>query len=153
MDLASVVISRRGYVVIEWPLSCRYWKDAAVINLLSIPIWHETVFNGCAFGLRLTTGIHAGKYMAKPWKIMSTISALTACVGRKCPGGPGHVHVKTQGSYTPKSARYPQELSDESVRGVLIICISRHKDHTLQNLLVTHSNCLMSYISVSQSFH
>ena len=60
VELAIVVLQRLGRLAIEWPLSCRCWKTRAVKQLLSLPIWFDARIAGCAYGLTVPSGCHAG---------------------------------------------------------------------------------------------
>ena len=99
LDLSSFVLRRGGHLVIEWPTSCRYWHEPLTLRVLAIPIWHQVNLTGCAYGLQVLSGVHEGKFLAKPWRFMTTMQNMSAHIGFTCPGGSMHVHAKAH-SYT-----------------------------------------------------
>ncbi len=65
--LATAVIKREGVVVIEWPSSCRYWKDPRVQKFLRQHMFNKTHIHGCAYGLTAPCGTP----IKKPWTLAS----------------------------------------------------------------------------------
>ena len=113
VKIALEVLKRGGHLAIEWPLTCKCWNDPVVCQLLAVPIWHDTRFSGCAYGL--TVGQEEKgtlRYLAKPWRVMSTMPSLSQYLGRKCPGGHGHYHSPSQGRNAIISGRYPRAMCD-----------------------------------------
>ena len=66
LHVAQTVHDRRGHITIEWPSNNRYWRRPEVQRLLSIPMaWQDFVAVGCAHGLKVPSGEHAGKFIEK----------------------------------------------------------------------------------------
>ena len=61
----------------EWPLSRRYWKYPMIAELFSQLTRFDARLNGCAYGFQVRGGVRDGKFLAKPWRVMSTIPHLT----------------------------------------------------------------------------
>ncbi len=54
--LAEEVIRRKGFVAIEWPSACSYWKDPRVRMFLLKHGFTKIQIHGCAYGLRAPCG-------------------------------------------------------------------------------------------------
>ena len=78
IKLAQAVMLRRGCVAIEWPVSRRYWTLPSVGDFLDRLEFFDARVKGCAYGMRVSEGAHCGKYLAKDWKVMSTIPCMPA---------------------------------------------------------------------------
>ena len=109
--LAEAVVNRSGYMVLEWPASCRYWKHPRVRALLGLePLaWHSMKVKACAHGQRIATGKHKGKALTKVWRLESTMPDLASAMSLPCPGD--HEHVATVGSLTLGSGKYPAGMA------------------------------------------
>ena len=104
--LIDCVLVKCGHVCIEWPLTCAYWKLSVIEKLLESPLRLQSFYlHGCAYGLKVESGVHEGKFLQKPWKIITTMPDLESILSRKCPKN--HEHIGIHGNLTAGSSRYP----------------------------------------------
>ena len=76
----------RGLVCFEWPKQCIYWKDPQVIRFFSEQDMGKVTLDGCAYGLKSSKG----KFMRKPWVIVSNSPIVLGGLYRKCSGDHEH---------------------------------------------------------------
>ena len=63
VPIAEAVHNAGGTMTIEWPRSCRYWKEPFVIAFMARYGLVPAYFDGCAFNLN---SIVTGKSIKKP---------------------------------------------------------------------------------------
>jgi hypothetical protein len=100
-------------ILFEWPRCCRYWKIPKVERFIRKHRLTTAEFDGCAFGLRSSIKREEGKYLKKPWRIVTNIPAIQeALAGRLCPGtSDTHVHAVTCGKDAKHSQYYTRSLA------------------------------------------
>ena len=70
--VAEAVLQKEGVVVIEWPTSCRYWKDPRVQRFLHENGFDKAQIHGCAYRLAAPCGAP----VKKPWALASNDAAI-----------------------------------------------------------------------------
>jgi len=95
--VAQVVVQRGGHRIIEWPVSCRYWREPRVADLPAISQlgWTDMRAKACAHAQRISVGIHEGKAFAKTWRLLSTMVGPKEAAEIPCLND--HEHVRTEG--------------------------------------------------------
>ena len=71
LPLARLVVERGGSIAWELPRGCWLWHHPKVESVLSESSLHCAAFDGCAFGLKATSGSNTGRPIMKPWAICS----------------------------------------------------------------------------------
>ena len=75
--ISQLVLERGGSMSLEWPSTCSYWKFPQVTRLLESNLpWSIFKVPGCAHGLKVKKGTHASKYLAKSWRVATTVPGL-----------------------------------------------------------------------------
>ena len=109
------ILRKGGHFYYEWPHSCQGWHipELGHLRQQAQKMGHdilEVVFEGCAFGLRDSSGEY---FLRKKWRVLTNDPGLPA-VARRCPfqgrDGPGHQHKTVQGAETARSAFYPPRM-------------------------------------------
>jgi len=106
--VAREIRAQGGYIAVEWPRSCNYWRDmqyqrfAMEFGLLSV------YFDGCMFGLVGRRGKAKGIPIRKPWRVDTDSPVLQQCLFRICDGK--HVHTPCAGSETKATEGYTDQL-------------------------------------------
>ena len=113
LGVASAVLLKGGHLTLEWPSRCRYWKQPGVTALLAVDelAWSDFRVRACAHGQLIESGKDKGKALTKVWRIASTIPGLDKALGLPCPGN--HEHVRTSGSNTLHSGKYPAGMAEK----------------------------------------
>jgi hypothetical protein len=101
-------------ILFEWPKCCRYWRLPRVDQFVRRYGLSTVEFDGCAFGLRSCIKREEGKFLRKPWRIVTNIPAVQeALKGHKCPGiSTDHVHATTCGKNAKHSQYYTRQLAE-----------------------------------------
>jgi hypothetical protein len=115
VEVLLAIAKKGGHFYYEWPHSCQGWHIPELRHLrrqaqkLQLEFF-EVVFEGCAFGLRDSSG---QLFLRKRWRVMTNDPGLAA-VARRCPfqgrDGPAHQHKTIDGAETARSAFYPPQL-------------------------------------------
>ena len=115
VDLLITILLRKGHFYYEWPHHCQGWQIPELRRLRKAARTagqevFEVLFEGCAFGLRDSSGEF---FLRKRWRVLTNDPGLSA-VARQCPfqgrDGPGHRHTTIQGKETARSAFYPPRM-------------------------------------------
>ena len=111
VDLLIAILRQMGHFYYEWPHHCQGWQIPELCRLrraarAARQELFEVLFEGCAFGLRDSSG---DLFLRKRWRVLTNDPGLPA-VARRCPfqgrDGPGHRHATIQGKETARSAFY-----------------------------------------------
>ena len=98
-----------GYfdVLLEWPRSCTYWREAEVLQMFDDLGVASTKFDGCQLGLKpyklrnvdIQGDIDmSAAFLKKPWELATNIPTVLEHFTMLCPGQTDeHVHVETRG--------------------------------------------------------
>ncbi len=70
------VLERGGWVALEWPQGCSYWKLRRVRSVLGQHRLLGTVFHGCAYGLVSRAASTHGLFIKKPWMVATSCLPL-----------------------------------------------------------------------------
>eukprot|EP00971_Amphidinium_carterae_P207980 4127077-Amphidinium_carterae.1 len=111
MTIVKCAIDAKRIVCWEWPKFCEHWKaDASgqpgIAGRLSKLGLQVCEFDGCAFGMCVE-----GKYIRKPWRVMTNSMSLSRRLrGKHCTGK--HEHQQCRGLIAKHSANYSKEMVD-----------------------------------------
>ena len=133
--VAQAVVQRGGHLVLEWPVTCRYWKHPKVKKLLARgPLtWQNMRVRACAHGQLIMTGKYAGKALTKAWRLSSTMAGLRAVMSLDCPGD--HEHITTSGAFTLLSGKYPPLMAAAFHQHFSQVRLVKDSDYTACDLL------------------
>ena len=109
---ATALVAKLGTIVNEWPSGCAYWQWHEVQTAFhKLRMIHNARLHGCALGLR--SHVHEGKYIMKPWTLLSdSPETKQVFFGAVCPGiSPEHEHTPCAGKDTKLSERYTKEFA------------------------------------------
>ena len=95
-----------GIVVIEWPASCTYWRLRAVKAFIKRYNVQFVRIDGCAFGMRSSTGA----LVLKPWALCTSSAAIVQKL-QSYRWSRDHTHEHLQGRETGLSAHYPTRMA------------------------------------------
>ena len=106
--VAKKALENGGYVAIEWPASCAYWKWPQVRAFVEENGLCSNRIDGCQFNLRARNGLP----IMKPWRIATNMPSLSeALCGKVCKGPTAHAqHQPCAGSETKRTEAYTPEL-------------------------------------------
>ena len=108
MRVVHEVVRKGGYVAIEWPKSCAYWREPEVCEAINSLGLQSVNFDGCMFGLVSQFGSNAGEFIRKPWRVDTNSPCIWQQLQRPCDGS--HTHVPCAGSDTKATEGYTDEL-------------------------------------------
>ena len=106
VKIAEVVIRHNGYVAIEWPKHCLYWKRPSVKAFVRKYGLAPCTLNGCMYELHSAKPGSKDKLLPKPWTIMTNFPVVfNAHCQRKCNHSPEE-HTPTDGIDTKRTENY-----------------------------------------------
>ena len=128
---------QRGiHVTWEWSQSCLAWRLPLMQQLVQRFQPYFAVTRGCQVGLK----DNGGNYISKGWKLMTTDKHLARRMDLPCKCPKDTVHVKCEGSITPKTAFYPEDFAKRVSRALQQSC---SRDDLLQEL--KGQSCLLDH--------
>jgi hypothetical protein len=102
--VARAVVDICGVIAIEWPETCRYWKEPQVEQFVEKHNFHQSVFHGCACRLVTKYNLPLGQALKKPWACSSSDLMVLSHLSDKCQGG--HSHAECRGRDCEASEDY-----------------------------------------------
>jgi hypothetical protein len=113
--VAEACIFHGGFVALEWPRGCSYWRLPEVVSFLEKHLFEEVIVHGCAVGLASINTASLGKAILKPWRVVSNCPSILRMLDRQCCGG--HEHARCEGVDTKHSEGYTPEFASLVHRG------------------------------------
>ena len=108
--VAKACHANGGKIAIEWPKGCTYWKDSRVIALIERFALCSYALDGCMYGLRSVVRKTRGKFLRKPWIIMSDCDDFWR-IENRC-NHDRRAHVRIQGADAKLTEGYTDQMAD-----------------------------------------
>ena len=100
----------------EWPVHSHGWKEPQVQELKRL-LPFECVFDGCAYDLKDN---RTGKYVKKPWKVLTSHQPLQKFLNLRCPQDHDHLQGREFNKTTSRrTGLYTRALCKAAVKGFL----------------------------------
>ena len=143
---------QRGiHVTWEWSQSCLAWRLPLIQKLVQRFQPYFAITRGCQVGLK----DNGGNYISKGWKLMTTDKHLARRMDLPCKCSKDTVHVKCEGSITPKTAFYPEDFAKRVSRALQQSCSREDllQDWKGESCLLDHFGNGVSCECVSGQLH
>jgi hypothetical protein len=98
--VAEDCIAHGGYIAIEWPRACEYWRNAAVLEFVQKHQLTFADFDGCMYELKDGAGVP----IRKPWRLATNSPSLVNHFSLCC--DETHEHTPCAGSQTERTGNY-----------------------------------------------
>ena len=106
--VAEATIAKGGYVAIEWPSSCAYWRESRIQEFVNKHACERAYIHGCMYGLKSIAPGKPHMHILKPWTVMTTCPGLAESLSITCNGK--HVHTPCAGVDTKGTEEYTPEM-------------------------------------------